>query len=97
MCERQFTPSKTLTFATVHADNKCFLTLLNDAKTTSIRMVLEGILQCDSAGLAFLIEAKRLCKQQKKRLIIEGMPDVVYALAKFCGVDTILVSDEERC
>jgi phospholipid transport system transporter-binding protein len=57
-----------------------------------VRLDLSNVVQCDSAGLALLIEAKRLCLKHHKILILEGMPKVISAWAKFCGVEAILMA-----
>ncbi len=90
MSEQVFKPASELTFNTVQADNQRLLKLLKDHKTTSIRLALDEVKQCDSAGLALLIEAKRLCKQHQKPLTIVGMSKNIAALAEFCGVEAIL-------
>jgi len=85
-----FKPSKALTFDTVDSDSQGLLRLLRDSETTAIRLDLGEVEHCDSAGLALLIEAKRLCKQYDKTLTIEGMPKAISALAEFCGVEMML-------
>lgn len=87
-----FKPSHELTFDTVQRDNDRLLMLLRDNKIESIRFDLGDVALCDSAGLALLIEAKRLCKQYDKALTIEVMPKSISALAEFCGVDAMLES-----
>lgn len=91
MSEQLFRPSSELTFGTVQADSKRLRTLLRDEKATQVRLDLRDVIHCDSAGLALLIEAKRLSKQYHKALVIEGMPKVISALAEFCGVEAMLV------
>jgi phospholipid transport system transporter-binding protein len=88
-----FKPTKDLTFETVQQEGKRFLKLLNDVKTNKMRLDLSGVEHCDSAGLAMLIEVKRMCHQSNKALVIEGMPKVIGALADFCGVKTMLDND----
>ena len=85
-----FKPSRELTFDTVPLDSEHLLKLFKDNKTTSICLDMSDVLHCDSAGLALLIEAKRLCKQYNKILTIEGMPKAISALAEFCGVEAML-------
>lgn len=87
---QEFKPSGELTFATVQSDVKRLLQLFLDQETTKIRLDLSEVTHCDSAGLALLIEAKRLCKQHDKPLIIQSMPKMVSALAEFCGVEAML-------
>ena len=90
MSEQLFKPAHELTFETVLLDSQRLLKLVRDDKTTSIRLALTEVDVCDSAGLALLIEAKRLCKQFNKTLVLEGMPNSIAALAEFCGVEKML-------
>lgn len=90
MSEESFKPSHELTFDTVQRDNQRLLKLLEDSKTISMRLDLSDVVHCDSAGLALLIEAKRLCKHYKKKLTIDHMPKAITALAEFCGVEVML-------
>lgn len=91
MNEQLYKPSRELTFDTVRVDSQRLLKLLQDESTACVRLDLHDVVQCDSAGLALLIEAKRLCKQYHKILVIEGMSKGIYALAEFCGVDALLL------
>ena len=90
MSERLFNPSDQLTFDTVQKDSQRLIILLQDSQTTSLRLDLHDVVQCDSAGLALLIETKRLCNRYRKALIIEGLPKAIAGLAEFCGVETML-------
>lgn len=85
-----FKPSGELTFDTVQLDSERLIRLLRDNETASICLDMHDVLQCDSAGLALLIEAKRLSKQYGKILTIEGMPKAISALAEFCHVEAML-------
>ena len=85
-----FKPSCELTFDTVELDSERLLALFRDNKTTSVCLDLCDVVQCDSAGLALLIDAKRLSKKYDKILTIEGMPKAISALAEFCGVEAML-------
>ena len=51
---------------------------------------LTAVSHCDSAGLALLIETKKLCVQQGKGFKLIGVPAKTQALAEFCGVHDIL-------
>ena len=90
--ERIFIPSPALTFDTAQPNISRLLKLLRKDKTTSILLDLNQVVQCDSAGLAFLIEAKRLSKQHQKPLTITGIPKMIGSLAEFCGVYALLES-----
>lgn len=90
MIMQAFKPSNELTFDTVTSDLSLLHAYLKKNPDRVTRLDLRAVTLCDSAGLALLIEAKRLCNNQKKTLTIEGMPKAVEALAQFCGVDTLL-------
>jgi len=51
---------------------------------------LTEVIHCDSAGLALLIEAKKLCKQHNKNFKVVGISTTTLSLAAFCGVNDIL-------
>ncbi|MDP3561868.1 MAG: STAS domain-containing protein [Legionellaceae bacterium] len=90
MSDMHFKPSEELTFETVEKDRARLILSLKNSKISSLCFDLSQVKHCDSAGLALLIEAKRLCKEYKKIFSIDEMPKEVYALAEFCGVKTIL-------
>ncbi len=90
MSAQVFEPSVSLTFAKVESDRKRLFKCVQASDVTRLRLNLSQVKHCDSAGLALLIEAKRLCKHYNKSFEIEGMPKVIHELAEFCGVDTIL-------
>lgn len=90
MSEQWFKPSDKLTFDTIQPDSIRLFRILKQADISVLRLDLQNVMQCDSAGLALLVEAQRLCKQYKKRLIIEGVSTNMRALAEFCGVQSIL-------
>lgn len=85
-----FVPSSTLTFATVEADRKRFVKLAQKSAADGIFFDLSHVEHCDSAGLALLIEATRLCRHYKIQLEIIHMPEVITAWAAFCGVEKML-------
>ena len=90
MSERLFKPSCELSFNTVQSDSQRLRDLLRDKETTIVRLNLSDVTHCDSAGLALLIEARRLSRQFEKTLIIEEMPKTISALARFSGVEAML-------
>lgn len=93
MHRSDFKPSNVLTFKTAQFDMDRFIQLLNCDKTNTIRLDLNQVTQCDSAGLALLVEAQRLCKKYKKNLAIDGVSEEIKTLAEFCGVQEILRND----
>ncbi len=89
-----FKPSPNMTFQTVQEDCNRLHKFCEDSKEDVLIIDLSHLSHCDSAGLALLIEAKRICRLQNKICKISGMPKVIQALAEFCGVDEILGVDE---
>jgi phospholipid transport system transporter-binding protein len=85
-----FKPLKALTFATVAADRVRLIALLNESPSTAIHCDLSAVETCDSAGLALLIDMRRLCGQYGRTLRIEHIPEGVRALATLYGVELIL-------
>lgn len=90
MQEEYFKPSQRLTFATVQADCDRLVKYCRESKTAFLCLDLSEVTHCDSAGLALLIEAKRISKALNKTCNIEGIPKAIRALAEFCAVDAIL-------
>lgn len=82
-------PSK-VTFKTVAEVRSGFHEFLIDKHTKKISLDLSDVVHCDSAGLALLIEAQKLCKKNSKALEIIGMSPETQSLADFCGVKNIL-------
>ncbi|MFC3909627.1 lipid asymmetry maintenance protein MlaB [Legionella dresdenensis] len=93
MISQPFTLSGEMTFLTVKSDRARLLDYCKSLRGLTLSLNLGAVTHCDSAGLAFLIEAKRLARKYKKTCRIEQMPDSVKALAEFCGVEKILTSD----
>ncbi len=88
----EFKLSAELTLQTVQLDRDRLLLDLKNESVSNLRFDLSEVSQCDSAGLAFLIEAKRLCDKFKKEFSFYAIPQDVQALAEFCGIDEILNS-----
>jgi phospholipid transport system transporter-binding protein len=86
-----FKPASVLTFETVKTDSLRLNKLLSRKEVTELRINLSEVTHCDSTGLALLIEAKRLCNQRKIGFSLENISDSLLGLAKFCGVDTVLL------
>lgn len=91
MADNSFQLPEVLTFATVPAQSKMFSKLLQKSgDATNITVDFAAVKNCDSAGLAFLIKAKRQCLHLDKQLVIENISQDVTMLANFCGVDGLL-------
>ena len=57
---------------------------------------LSGVDKVDSAGLALLIELLHLAKINQKELQFTNLPQQLFALAKFTGVDQLLFENQEK-
>lgn len=86
----QFTCGSELTFDNVNSERNRLLASLENSETKIFLVDLTHVVRCDSAGLALLIDAKRLCRAYKKTFKIVNMPSVVIALAEFCAVKLML-------
>lgn len=89
-----FKPSEAMTFKTVPADLERFTRYLEvlkqDDAAKDVSIDLSQVCRCDSAGLAFLIEAKKQSQQQQKVCHFLGMPSVMEALVAFWGIEEVL-------
>jgi phospholipid transport system transporter-binding protein len=85
-----FKPSVDMTFSAAHSDRQRLLQFCRENDQETLHLDLSEVTHCDSAGLALLIEAKRLCIELNKTLSIAGMPKAIHALAEFCGVGAML-------
>jgi len=88
-----FKPSHALTFDTVSSDLARLAQHLDKHSQAILLFKLEHVTYCDSAGLALLIQARRLCQEKQCALQIEGMSQAILALATFCGVDILFVGE----
>ncbi|STX51156.1 anti-anti-sigma factor [Legionella busanensis] len=95
MADSSFKASKCLTFSVIETERKRLLNYCRANKGLTLTINLEEVSLCDSAGLAFLIEFKRLARKYKKQSNLEGMRESILALAEFCGVADML-ADEGR-
>lgn len=87
-----FKPGTELTFkSVVSVRAKLYHALIDDA-STKFCLDLSEVVVCDSAGLALLIEAKKLCGQSNKNFEVIGISSKTQSLAEFCGVKSILES-----
>lgn len=84
-----FIPSTMMTYATVEIDRKLFLKHCHKIKH-NIVINLNDVIQFDSAGLALLIEVKRICKQNNIICAIKNHPQIVKDLAIFYSVNSII-------
>lgn len=90
MSKESFKFSSEISFATVQADCRRLSNYCRNSKEALLSLDLSEVRHCDSAGLALLIEAKRMSAEQNKVCKIENIPKAIYALAEFCGLDKVL-------
>jgi len=89
--KQAFIPSGDMTFHTVEKDRQRLLKFCRTLEGP-LTLDLRTVAHCDSAGLAFLIEAKRLAIEKNIECCIVGMNKTIHALAEFCGVDKMFTS-----
>lgn len=92
MTENTFKPGTELTFKSVVSVRASLFKALLDSKDQQFCLDLSDVTSCDSAGLALLIEASKMCKHRNKTLKVTGVSAETQSLAEFCGVKSILVS-----
>lgn len=85
-----FKPGSELTFKSVVSVRSKLNKALIDDSSNRFCLDLSDVTQCDSAGLALLIEAKKLCRQNDKTLEIIGISTETQSLAEFCGIKSFL-------
>ena len=90
MNEILFEVSSCLSFDTVQQESQRLKLLLQDHSVTHIKLPLQGVEHCDSAGMALLIDMKRLCEQHQKVVVFDNLSKPIRAMAKFCGVEALL-------
>ena len=79
-----------LTFDTAKQQVQLLQNELSRKEVSSLSLNLKPVKQCDSAGLAVLIEANRMANQFGKQIRLLGVSKEIKALAKFCGVEVVL-------
>lgn len=92
-----FKPANSLTFATVEEERLRFVAYCQAQKKRepaadllAMGIELRQVQHCDSAGLAFLIEAKKIARQYGLNLMMHQMPKSACALAEFYGLRAFL-------
>jgi phospholipid transport system transporter-binding protein len=85
-----FKPDVDFTFKTVVLLRKQLYHAVMTNPSDRFGLDLSNVKQCDSAGLALLIEARKICKKNNKIFEIIGMSAETRSLAEFCGVKDIL-------
>lgn len=81
-----FVPDEKLTFKSVKDTLQRFESMLSTSDAQFILCDLSPVIVCDSAGLAFLVEVARLCKLNRKQLLLKNMSQPMFDLATFSGL-----------
>jgi len=85
-----FKPGPCLTFKSAVSVREKLYKALKEDISDRFCLDLTDVTDCDSAGLALLIEARKLCEQNNKTFEVKGMSPETQSLAEFCGVKNIL-------
>lgn len=88
-----FKPGVELTFKSVAGVRAKLVKALQTNAAKSFCLDLSAVQHCDSAGLALLIDAKKLCQQHKQYFEVVGLSAQTLALAEFCGVKSIVSTE----
>lgn len=90
MNDTYFKLASELTFNSVAVVRDQVASALKMNSADEFYLDLSDVTHCDSAGLALLIEAKKLCQQYNKTFKIVGVSARIRSLAEFCGVNDVL-------
>lgn len=85
-----FKPGPELTFNSVVRVRSQISDALKGSTKAGFCLDLGDVRHCDSAGLALLIDAKKLCQASNKVFEVKGISKATQSLAEFCGVESIL-------
>ena len=88
-----FIPMEEMIFETVEQDKLLLRQFLNKFEEKEWKFDLSKVNLCDSAGVALLIEAKRLSKHKNIKCHFHGVSDSMQSLIRFCGVEKILFAN----
>jgi ABC-type transporter Mla MlaB component len=80
-----------MVFTTVDAETKRLTTFIHQLNSPTLLLDVSAIIRCDSAGMALLIESKRLAQKYKKKCQIIGMTSRLEELAQFYGLVPVLI------
>jgi len=87
----QFKPKNELTYDTVVLIREQLFQFILSSSEKEICLDLSEVKHCDSAGLALLIDAKKLCRKHGKKMVLKSTPAGTQHLAEFCGIQDILI------
>ena len=85
-----FLPSPHMTFETVMSDKGRWIEFLTTLNENTCVFDVSHVVECDSAGLAFLIESKKMSLNRKIKCHYAGLSDKILSFIWFFGVEAIL-------
>lgn len=85
-----FKPKSEINFFTAAEERERFIRYCQEYTNNILKIDLNEVSHCDSAGLALLIEIKQISKKYNKVCQIQNIPTIVQTIAEFCGIDSIL-------
>lgn len=85
-----FKVGERLTFNSVLTERANLYQALLNQKNETFCLDLSNVLHCDSAGLALVLEARKLCRRANKAFELRSLPAQMLSLAQFSGVREIL-------
>ena len=83
-------PIAQMTFLSVEHERLRFKDYCQALNGAGVQVDLQDVLHCDSAGIALLIEIKRICRALGCVSTICNMPTSASALAEFYGIRELL-------
>lgn len=78
-----------LSFQTVDEEYQKLVDFIERNSSNAISFDLSNVKICDSAGLALMLEAKKLSIQKNKKFSYNGVPKKVSKLARFSGIEEL--------
>ena len=90
----EFKTAAVITFDTVQQEHARLQHFIDSTHEDTVILDMSSIEQCDSAGLALMIEAKRLADSGHKACQFRAIPESVWNLARFCGVESVFSQSE---
>lgn len=91
-----FIPSTQMTFETVIEDKRRLNAFFENLTQQKWIFDLTQVTSCDSAGVALLIEAKRLSQTQQRICQFQGISSAMQMWIQFCGVEDVLFTSSEE-
>ncbi|OGV27940.1 MAG: hypothetical protein A3E88_06895 [Legionellales bacterium RIFCSPHIGHO2_12_FULL_35_11] len=88
--DNQIIFAENLTIHTVKAELDRLLLLIKNKALYNYNFDLGEVTFFDSAGLALLVEIKRICEQQNIAYSFSRIPQAIFSIAEFCEVDGVL-------